>query len=101
MNTINIFKKQSIADGLPTIDHYFVGTDFINACKGKLPNSELKHLGFGEFELAVAERGSIFFWRMDKKIDGIVGRQHRMTDNRDDYLITILMDAMAIKIVEL
>jgi len=78
-------------------DSQYVDTNFVNLSKGKLANSELVHLGMGDFALKTND-GDIFFYRMNSKpsptCDNFVGRCHRMIDNRDGFLIDQLLTKM-------
>ena len=46
----------------------FVDSDFVNFSKGKLPNSELKHAGYGDFFLDTPQ-GKVYFIRTSDKFD--------------------------------
>jgi len=69
----------------------FVDSNFVNFSKGKIPNSELKHYGYGDFYLDTPN-GEIGFYRVGKDIDGFVGRTHKLVAS--DELVTELFDAM-------
>ena len=73
-----------------------VDSNFINLSKGVLPNSELVHLGGGDFALKTSE-GEIVFSRTPKPVgiaDDFVGRVHRMTDNKGGKLLNNLVQLM-------
>jgi hypothetical protein len=76
------------ADALGNV---FVDSNFINQSKGNLPNSELKHYGFGEFYLETPD-GNIEFIRTDEEKEGFVGRTHKMKGS--DELVLKLVNAM-------
>lgn len=76
----------------------FVDSDFVNNSKGKLPNSELQHSGMGDFFLRTND-GGIYFDRVGKKFSGMVGRGHRIKDNKDGHLMALLFKKMGAKIV--
>jgi len=98
------FKKEEFAKGGMTENkaHYsinqdgqiFVDSNFINMCQSVLPNSKLKHYGFGEFYLETPN-GNVNFIRTDFKIKGFVGRTHRLGGNPNVGLD--LLDAMKSK----
>jgi hypothetical protein len=69
----------------------FVDSNFINQSKGNLPNSELKHYGFGEFYLETPD-GNIDFIRTSEDKKGFVGRTHKMKGS--DELVLKLINAM-------
>lgn len=71
----------------------YVDSNFINLCKGVLPNSELKHMGFGEFYLQTPE-GDIQFARTSEQMNGFVGRSHKIYDDVDGKLVSKLIDKM-------
>lgn len=78
---------------------YLVDSDFVNLCQGKIPNSELKHSGGGNFFLETPD-GSIFFDRANGKLDGMSGRAHQITDtSKDKKLFPLLMKKMKAKFV--
>lgn len=59
-------------------DVLYVDTDFINAIQHKVPGAELKHLGWGEFEL-VTPVGTVQFDRSrGKDFEGQNGRSHKV-----------------------
>jgi hypothetical protein len=73
-----------------------VDSNFINLSKGVLPNSELVHLGGGDFALKTPD-GEIVFSRTSKPTgiaDDFVGRVHRMTDNKGGKLLNNLVQLM-------
>jgi len=71
----------------------YVDSNFVNNVKGVLPNSELKHMGMGDFALETPD-GTIEFNRTSKNIDGFVGRAHKMKDSRNGKLIAKLIAPM-------
>lgn len=78
----------------------FVDSDFVNFSKGKLPNSELKHAGMGDFFLDTPN-GKIYFIRAGEKLNGMSGRSHRISDNEQNgKLIAQLIKKMGAKIVQ-
>ena len=72
----------------------FVDSNFVNQSQNNLPNSELKHYGFGEFYLETPD-GQIDFARKEDKTDGFVGRTHKLRG--DNELILKLIKAMSEK----
>jgi hypothetical protein len=72
----------------------FVDSNFVNQCQNNLPNSELKHYGFGEFYLDTPD-GQIDFARKEDKTEGFVGRTHKLRG--DNELILKLIKAMSEK----
>jgi hypothetical protein len=73
-----------------------VDSNFINLSKGVLPNSELVHLGGGDFALKTPD-GEIVFSRTSKPTgiaDDFVGRVHHMTDNKGGKLLNNLVQLM-------
>jgi hypothetical protein len=75
-----------------------VDSDFVNLCKGKLPNSELKHAGGGNFFLQTPD-GVISFDRTNGSLDGMGGRAHQVSDNQGGKLLAQLIKKMGAKIV--
>jgi len=75
-----------------------VDSDFVNSCKGKLPNSELKHAGGGNFFLQTPD-GVISFDRTNGPLDGMGGRAHQVSDNQGGKLLAQLIKKMGAKIV--
>ena len=77
----------------------FVDSQFLNSCQNIIPNSELKHMGFGEFYL-VTPVGEIQFARRDGKItwEGISGRPHRIYDNVEGKLVAALVKGFGKKL---
>jgi len=71
----------------------YVDSNFINKSSGILPNSELKHMGFGEFYIDTP-KGSVQFARQGNKIEGFVGRVHKMYDDQNGKLVKQLIDGM-------
>jgi len=76
----------------------WVDSNFVNFSKGNIPNSELKHYGYGDFYLDTP-KGKISFYRVDKNIDGFVGRSHKL--KASDELGSELLDAMGDKVQEI
>ena len=76
-----------------------VDSNFVNQSKGMIPNSELVHLGMGNFGLKTPN-GTIKFERSGK-MDGIgqdfVGRPHRMSDDKGGKLVELLIKLMTKK----
>jgi hypothetical protein len=76
----------------------YTDSDFINKSKSKLPNSELKHLGYGDFMLVTPD-GDVIFTRVDgKKFNDQSGRVHKMVDTTKGKAISKLIKAMSVKI---
>ena len=76
-----------------------VDSNFVNFSKGVLPNSELVHLGMGDFALKTP-KGDITFTRSGKLVgigEDFVGRPHRMTDNKGGKLVDELIKSMVKK----
>jgi len=73
-----------------------VDSNFVNYSKGVLPNSELVHLGMGDFAVK-SPKGTIEFHRSGK-LNGIgqdfVGRPHRMTDDKNGKLVDAFLKLM-------
>ena len=66
---------------------WYVDTAFINASKRFYPRSELRHLGFGEFELVTPD-GTLQFDRMrGKDFPGQSGRSHKLYDDAHGKVI--------------
>ena len=76
------------ADALGNV---FVDSNFVNQSKNNLPNSELKHYGFGEFYLQTPD-GNIDFIRTSEEKQGFVGRTHKLSGSNE--LILKLVNAM-------
>ena len=74
----------------------YVDSDFVNLSKGKLPNSELKHAGMGNFFLQTPG-GNVSFSRVSGKFDGMSGRGHQM--DGDSKLVAQLIKKMGAKII--
>jgi hypothetical protein len=73
---------------------WYVDSSFVNFCQRILPNSELKHMGFGEFELETPN-GTVQFDRTNgKKFTGQVGRSHEMYDDVNGKLVAKLIKGM-------
>jgi hypothetical protein len=96
-------KNESISENSQNKGHWervgnqtLVDSKFINLAKGVLPNSELVHLGGGDFALKTSD-GEIVFSRTSKPVgiaDDFVGRVHRMTDNKGGKLLNNLVQLM-------
>jgi hypothetical protein len=97
-----IKKFESVNEG-KDVGHYervgnqtIVDSNFVNYSKGVLPNSELVHLGMGDFAIK-SQSGTITFERSGK-MDGIgqdfVGRPHRMTDDKNGKLVDLFLKLM-------
>jgi hypothetical protein len=71
----------------------YADSSFLNSVRGVLPNSELKHMGFGEFYLVTPE-GDIQFARGGKEFKGQVGRSHHVYDDAGGKLVKKLVTAM-------
>jgi len=69
----------------------FVDSNFVNQAQGNLPNTELKHYGFGDFYLQTPD-GNIDFIRTSEEKEGFVGRTHKMKGS--DELVLKLVNAM-------
>jgi len=95
------FRYESVNEGSKNVwksnDTLYVDTDFVNACKGKLPHSELKHMGGGDFMLQT-EEGNILFIRTNEKFKNQSGRAHKIKDNENGKLVAKLIKAMSGKI---
>ena len=76
----------------------WVDSNFVNFSKGNIPNSELKHYGYGDFYLDTP-KGKISFIVVYKNIDGFVGRSHKL--KASDELGSELFDAMGDKVQEI
>tara|TARA_R100000951_G_scaffold19469_2_gene16281 strand:- start:6620 stop:7576 length:957 start_codon:yes stop_codon:yes gene_type:complete len=76
-----------------------VDSNFVNYSKGCLPDSELVHLGMGDFQLKTP-KGNITFNRSGK-LEGIgqdfVGRPHRATDDKGGKVLDELIKVMTKK----
>ena len=73
-----------------------VDSNFINYSKGVLPNSELVHLGMGDFAIK-SQAGTIEFARSGKLVgigQDFVGRPHRMTDDKNGKLVDEFLKLM-------
>ena len=73
-----------------------VDSNFVNYSKGVLPNSELVHLGMGDFAIK-SQSGMIKFQRsgkMDSIGQDFVGRPHRMTDDKNGKLVELFLKLM-------
>ena len=99
----NPLKNESVVTEAKDVGHYervgnqtIVDSNFVNYSKGVLPNSELVHLGMGDFAIK-SQSGTIKFQRSGK-MDGIgqdfVGRPHRMTDDKNGKLVDLFLKLM-------
>ena len=73
-----------------------VDSNFVNYSKGVLPNSELVHLGMGDFAIK-SQSGTIKFERSGKLVgigQDFVGRPHRMTDDKNGKLVDLFLKLM-------
>ena len=94
---------ESVVNEGKDVGHYervgnqtIVDSNFVNYSKGVLPNSELVHLGMGDFAIK-SPKGMIKFQRSGK-LDGIgqdfVGRPHHMTDDKNGKLVELFLKLM-------
>ena len=74
----------------------YVDSNFVNDCKNKIPLSELVHLGMGDFMLKTPH-GNISFDRVSYQFDGMSGRAHKMTGNKE--LMDMLIKKMRAQVV--
>lgn len=74
----------------------YVDSKFVNDCKNKIPLSDLVHLGMGDFMLKTPH-GNISFDRVSYQFDGMSGRAHKMTGNKE--LMDMLIKAMRAQVV--
>ena len=74
----------------------YVDSNFVNDCKGKIPLSDLVHVGMGDFVLKTPH-GNIEFDRVSEQFDGMSGRAHRMTGNKE--LMDMLFTKMKARVV--
>lgn len=97
-----LFESKSVNEDEKKVWKYkgvlLVDSDFVNSCKGKLPNSELKHAGMGDFFLQTPD-GMISFDRTNGKLDGMSGRAHQVSDNQGGKLLALLIKKMGATIV--
>jgi hypothetical protein len=80
--------KMDLSDGKWEV---FVDSNFVNQSQGNLPNTELKHYGYGDFYLQTPD-GNIDFIRTSEEKKGFVGRTHKMKGS--DELVLKLVNAM-------
>lgn len=73
------------------LGNVFVDSNFVNQSQGNLPNTELKHYGYGDFYLQTPD-GNIDFIRTSEEKEGFVGRTHKMKGS--DELVLKLVNAM-------
>jgi len=76
-----------------------VDSNFVNYSKGILPDSELVHLGMGDFQLKTP-KGNITFNRSGKLVgigQDFVGRPHRATDDKGGKVLDELIKLMTKK----
>jgi hypothetical protein len=85
--THSIWKKRGVN---------YVDSNFVNDCKGKIPLSDLVHVGMGDFVLKTPH-GNIEFDRVSETFDGMSGRAHRMTGNKE--LMDMLFKKMKARVV--
>jgi hypothetical protein len=69
----------------------FVDSNFVNQSQGNLPNTELKHYGYGDFYLQTPD-GNIDFIRTSEEKEGFIGRTNLMKGS--DELVLKLVNAM-------
>lgn len=74
----------------------YVDSNFLNGCQRKIPLSDLVHLGMGDFMLKTPH-GNISFDRVSDQFDGMSGRAHKMTGNKE--LMDMLIKKMRAKVV--
>ena len=74
----------------------YVDSNFVNDCKNKIPLSDLVHLGMGDFMLKTPH-GDISFDRVSYQFDGMSGRAHKMTGNKQ--LMDMLIKKMRAQVV--
>jgi hypothetical protein len=72
---------------------WYGDTGFVQFSQGALPNSELKHMGFGEFYLETPD-GNVQFARGGKEFTGQVGRSHEIYDDANGKIVAKLIKAM-------
>jgi hypothetical protein len=85
--THSIWKKRGVN---------YVDSNFVNDCKGKIPLSDLVHVGMGDFILKTPH-GDIEFDRVSEQFDGMSGRAHRMTGDKE--LMDMLFKKMKARVV--
>jgi hypothetical protein len=89
-------EKQAEQDAHHYFDgkNYYVDTGFINHVQHVLPGVELKHMGFGEFQL-VSREGKVDFDRMrGREFPGQSGRSHQVYDDQGGKLVEKMIQAM-------
>jgi hypothetical protein len=91
LNPVNKKDENKAHFEIDTEGTVYADSNFVNQSQGNLPNSELKHYGFGEFYLETPD-GNIDFIRREEKKDGFVGRTHKVKGN--EALILKLIEAM-------
>lgn len=74
----------------------YVDSDFLNSCQRIIPLSNLVHIGMGDFVLKTPH-GNINFDRVSYQFDGMSGRAHKMTGNKQ--LMDMLIDKMRAQVV--
>lgn len=75
-------------------DKTYADTAFMNVIQGAMSGMEMKHLGFGEFELT-GDKGTIQFDRMrGKDFKDQVGRSHLVYDDKGGKLVKELIDKL-------
>lgn len=78
----------------------YVDTAFMQNSSHVLPNSELKHMGFGEFYIQTPD-GTVQFARRDPmEFEGMSGRCHLLYDDKDFALVNQLIEGMNPEIIE-
>ena len=99
----NYKQNESVVNEGKDVGHYervgnqtIVDSNFVNYSKGVLPNSELVHLGMGDF--AIKSPSGVIKFQRSGKLDGIgqdfVGRPHRMTDDKNGKLVDMFLKLM-------
>lgn len=90
------YNKMNLNEELPG-HHYtkngkwYVDSDFINLSKGALPNSDLKHAGFGEFYLKTADGDIQFDRSVGVQFKDQIGRSHEIYDDKNGKLVDKLI----------
>lgn len=101
MKSLNEFLNEAkdVGHYVPAGNQTIVDSNFVNYSKGCLPDSELVHLGMGDFELKTP-KGNITFSRTGKIVgigQDFVGRPHRATDNKGGKVLEELIKVMTKK----
>lgn len=93
--------EEDLGEGSDYIGHYHVQGDktyadtaFMNVIGNTIPGMEMRHLGFGEFELT-GDKGTVQFDRMrGKDFEGQSGRSHLVYDDKGGKLVKELIDKL-------